>query len=145
MTAVDTNVIVRYLVADDPGQAEAARSLLDHLTTDNPGFICREVVIEAAWVLERSYRFTRTRIAEVLMDLTASDSLVVENADDVVAAAQHYRQGGVGFSDMMILAAAERVGAAPLYTFDRRLAQMQGAVLVGGCGGVGLRRVVDGG
>ena len=57
MTAVDTNVIVRYLVADDPGQSEAARSLLEQLTPDNPGFICREVVIEAAWVLERSYRF----------------------------------------------------------------------------------------
>ena len=32
MTAVDTNVIVRYLVADDPGQSEAARSLLEQLT-----------------------------------------------------------------------------------------------------------------
>ena len=145
MTAVDTNVIVRYLVADDPGQSEAARSLLEQLTPDNPGFICREVVIEAAWVLERSYRFPRTRIAEVLMGLTASDSLVVENADDVVAAAHRYRQGGVGFSDMMILAAAERVGAAPLYTFDRRLARMQGSGLGGGVRGVGLRRVVDGG
>ena len=134
MTAVDTNVIVRYLVADDPGQAEAARSLLERLTPDTPGFICREVVIEVAWVLERSYRFPRARIAEALMGLTASDSLVVENADDVVAAAHRYRQGGVGFSDLMILAAAERVGAAPLYTFDRRLARMQGAVLVGGGG-----------
>ena len=131
MTAVDTNVIVRYLVADDPGQSEAARSLLEQFTPVNPGFICREVVIEAAWVLERSYRFPRARIAEALMDLTASDSLVVENADDVAAAAHRYRQGGVGFSDMMILAASARAGAAPLYTFDRRLARMQGAVLVG--------------
>ena len=131
MTAVDTNVIVRYLVADDPGQSEAARSLLEQLTPDTPGFICREVVIEAAWVLERSYRFPRARIAEVLMDLTASDSLVVENADDVVAAAHRYRQGGVGFSDLMILAAAEREGALPLYTFDRRLGRMRGVVLVG--------------
>ena len=132
MTAVDTNVIVRYLVADDPGQRRPPVSLLEQLTPDNPGFICREVVIEVAWVLERSYRFPRARIAEALMDLTASDSLVVENADDVVAAAHRYRQGGVGFSDLMILAAAERVGAAPLYTFDRRLARMRGVVLVGG-------------
>ena len=131
MTAVDTNVIVRYLVADDPGQAEAARLLLEQLTPDNPGFICREVVIEAAWVLERSYRFPRTRITEALMDLTASDSLVVEDGDDVVAAAHRYRQGGVGFSDLMILAAAERAGALPLYTFDRRLGWMRGVVLVG--------------
>ena len=75
MTSIDTNVIVRYLVGDDVAQAEAARALFDRLTPDDPGFICREVVMEIAWVLERSYGFTRTRVAEALMDLTASDSL----------------------------------------------------------------------
>ncbi len=130
MTALDTNVIVRYLVGDDVEHAEAARALLNGLTPGNPGFICREVVIEVAWVLERSYRFTRSRIAEALMDLTASDSLVVENSGDVAAAAHRYRQGGAGFSDLMILSAAERIGAVPLHTFDRRLARMDGAVLV---------------
>ena len=131
MISIDTNVVVRYLVGDDDAQAEAARALLDGLTPDDPGFICREVVMEIAWVLERSYGFTRARVAEALMDLTASDSLVVENSDDVAAAAHRYRQGGVGFSDLMILTAAERAGATPLYTFDRRLARMQGAALVG--------------
>ena len=131
MTSIDTNVIVRYLVGDDAEQAEAARALLDGLTPDDPGFICREVAIEVAWVLERSYRFTRARVAEALMDLTASDSLVVENSDDVAAAAYLYRQGGAGFSDRMVLSAAKRAGATPLYTFDRRLARMEGAVLVG--------------
>ena len=131
MTALDTNVIVRYLVADVPEQAEAARLLIDQLTPDDPGFICREVVVETAWVLERSYGFSRARVAEALMDLAASDSLVVENAEDVVASAHRYRQGGVGFSDLMILAAAERAGALPLYTFDRRLGRVRGVVGVG--------------
>ena len=131
MTSLDTNVIVRYLVGDDAEHAEAARALLEGLTPGNPGFICREVVIEVAWVLERSYGFARSRVAEALMDLTASDSLVVENSDEVAAAAHRYRQGGAGFSDLMILAAAERAGATPLHTFDRRLARMQGAVLLG--------------
>ena len=135
MTALDTNVIVRYLVGDDPEQAEVARALLEALTPGAPGFICREVVIEVAWVLERSYRFTRSQIAEALMDLTASDSLVVENSDDVAAAAHRFRQGGVGFSDLMILKATERAGATPLHTFDRRLARMEGAILVGNPGG----------
>ena len=90
MIALDTNVIVRYLVGDN---AEAARALLNGLTPANPGFICREVVIEVAWVLERSYRFTRSRVAEALMDLTASDSLVVENSNDVAAAAHRLSAG----------------------------------------------------
>ena len=83
MEALDANVILRYLVGDNPEQETAARTLMDGLTPSNPGFICREVVIEVAWVLERSYRFTRGRVAEALMDLTASDSLVVENSGDV--------------------------------------------------------------
>ena len=135
MTALDSNVIVRYLVGDDAEHAKAARALLDGLTPGNPGFICREVMIEVAWVLERSYHFTRSRVAEVLMDLTASDSLVVENSDDVAVDAHRYRQGGAGFSDLMILIAAERAGETPLYTFDRRLAKMQGAILVENPGG----------
>ncbi|MCY4424640.1 MAG: type II toxin-antitoxin system VapC family toxin [Acidimicrobiaceae bacterium] len=130
MTALDTSVIVRYLVGDDAVQAAAARALMDRLTPDDPGFICREVAVEVAWVLERSYRFARGRIAATLMDLTASDSLVVEDSDDVAAAAHRYGQGGPGFSDLMILSAAERASAAPVRTLDRRLAETAGAVLV---------------
>ena len=48
MTALDTNVTVRYLVGDNDEHAEAARALLDTLTPGNPGFICREVVVEVA-------------------------------------------------------------------------------------------------
>ena len=113
MTALDTNVLMRYLVGDVPQQAEAARVLIDGLTPDEPGYICREVVLEVAWVLERSYGFTRRQVAEALMDLTASDTLVVENSDDVAAVAYRFRQGGVGFSDLMILRAAERVNSTP--------------------------------
>ena len=54
------------------------------------------------------------------------------NSDDVAAAAHRYRRGGADFSDLMILAAAERAGARPLYTFDRGLGRMDGAVLLGG-------------
>ena len=130
MSALDANVLIRYLVGDVPEQTEAARELIDGLTSDEPGFICREVVLEVAWMLERSYDCTRERVVDALMDMTASDSLVVEDSDDVAAAAYRYRQGGVGFSDLMILKADERANAAPLHTFDHRLARMRGATLV---------------
>ena len=132
MIAIDTNVIVRYLVGDDPEQTEAARALLDGLTPNEPGFICREVMLETAWVLERSYDFTRAQVAETLMDLTASDNIVVENSDEAAAAAHRYRQGGAGFADLMILSAARRWEALPLHTFDRRLSRMEGTTLVSG-------------
>ena len=130
MTALDTNVIVRYLVKDNTEQAEAARQLLDSLTPTQPGFICREVIIEVAWVLERSYRFPRTRISDALMDLTAADNLVIEDANEVASAAHRYRQGGVGFSDLMILQKTQRMEYSPLYTFDQKLGRPQGATLL---------------
>ena len=130
MIAVDTNVLVRYLVNDDVEQADAARALLESLTPAHPGFVCREVAVEVVWVLERAYRFTRVEIANVLVELVATDCLVFEAADDIARAAFLYRQGGPGFSDLMILAAADRVGAMPLYTFDARLARAEGAAPV---------------
>lgn len=130
MNALDTNVLVRYLVRDILEQAEAARDLLEGLTPEDPGFVSREVTIETVWVLERSYRFPREQIAEILEELTAVDNLVFEAGDDVARAALRFRQGGPDFADLMILAAAERVGAYPLYTFDRTLARSPGAVLV---------------
>ena len=130
MIALDTNVLVQYLVRDDVEQAEAARILLEGLTAQRPGFVCREVVVEVVWVLERAYRFTRAQIADVLVELSATDSIVVEAAEDVWRAAFGYRESGVGFSDLMIFAAAQRVNAGPLHTFDRRFARMDDVVLV---------------
>ena len=130
MIALDTNVLIRYLTRDNPEQAEAARALLQGLTTNGPGFICREVVIEVVWVLERSYHFRRERIANIVVELVATDTLVIEDDNDVAQAAAVYREGSADFSDLMILAAANRVGAQPLYTFDRRFARLDGTELV---------------
>ena len=130
MIAVDTNVLVRYLVRDDEQQAEAARALLQGLTPRYPGFICREVVLEVVWVLERAYRLARSQIADVLFELIATDSLLVETTEDVARAAIRYQQGGADFSDFLILAAGKRVEAQPLYTFDRKLARAPGVILV---------------
>ncbi len=124
-------MLVRYLVNDDPEQAQAARALLEGLTPDSPGYICREVLVEMVWVLGRAYQFSRSQIAFVLDQLGSTDGLIVEAGDDVAHAATRYGIGGADFSDLMILAAAERAGAWPLYTFDRDLARVDGAELVG--------------
>ena len=130
MIALDTNVLVRYLVRDHAEQAEAARSVLDALTAENPGFVCREVLVELVWVLERSYRIPRIEISGQLLNLVGADALVVESAADVARAALTYREGLADFSDAMILAAARRAAAHPLYTFDRRAAAQEGVQLL---------------
>ena len=130
MIALDTNVLVRYLVRDDETQAAAARTVVTSLSTDKPGFVCREVVLELVWVLERAYGFSREQIAEVMEHLVSTDVLVVEAGADVARAAFSYGKGSTGFSDLMILAAAVRSNALPLHTFDRKAARLEGVSLI---------------
>ncbi len=132
MIAIDTNVLVRFLVNDDPEQAAAARELMAAASRQESIFLGREVVVETVWVLERAYRFSRARIADMLVELVAADGLVIEAADDVAESAAGYRRGSAGFSDLMILAACRRNDAQPLFTFDQQLAALDGAALPGG-------------
>ena len=131
MVAVDANILLRYLLRDQPEQAQAAHALLDGLTADEPGFICREVVLETVWVMQRTYKLPRRSVAVALLELMARENLVFEAANDTARALLLYRRTNADFSDLLILAAARRAGANPLYTFDQRLARAEGAALAG--------------
>ncbi len=131
MISIDTNVLIRDLVEDDAEQVEATRSLLDSLTIEDPGFVCREVILEISWVLASAYRFTREQIGEALLRIIGMENLLVETSDDVARSARHYGENNDDFSDLMILEASRRSDALPLYTFDRRLSRLDGAILVG--------------
>lgn len=130
MIALDTNVLARYLVRDHPTQSEAARVLVASLTRDNPGFVCREVIVELVWVLSRSYGTPREQIGRVLLGLLGAETIAIEGAEDVAGAALAYARGVSDFADLMILAAARRAEAIPLYTFDRRASRVDGVSLL---------------
>ncbi len=130
MIALDTNVLLRFLLRDDEEQAEAAERLMRQLTLEEPGFISREVMVELVWALEYTFRFGRDQIATVLNELVNAAAVEVEWASDVVEAAGGYRRGGADFADRMIAAAARRAGAVPLYTFDRKAARLPDVTLL---------------
>lgn len=131
MIALDTNVLVRFLVQDDPLQAQLATKLIDQLTDDAQGFVSREVLIELVWVLERAYRLGRAEIAVALDGLLSATELDIEGSDEVAPALELYRNDGFGFADLMIAAAARRAGASEVVTFDRKAARLPGVRLLG--------------
>lgn len=119
MIALDTNVVLRFLVQDHPAQAAAAGRIFAALTPDAPAFLPREVIVELVWVLERAYRLDRAAIADAIDGLLASAEVVVEAADRVGLAAARYRTGKAGFSDQMIALAARDAGCRATLSFDR--------------------------
>ena len=82
MIAVDTNVVVRLLTADDPVQTEAARRLF----TSGPVWIAKTVLIETAWVLRSSYGHDERMTREALARLLGTRHVSVESASEVAAA-----------------------------------------------------------
>lgn len=131
MTGLDTNVLVRFLVQDDAAQAKAAQDLMATFTEAEPGFICREVLVELVWVLERAYALSRTDIGDAINGLLEARELVVEAADRAAIAIDRYRKGGPGYADQMIALAGQRAGCDKTVTFDRKAAGLPGMSLLG--------------
>ena len=123
MIALDTNVLVRFLVQDDATQSAAATSLIQRCSRTTPAWLSREVLIETVWVLESAYGRSAADISNVLFGLLEAEEIVVEEASDVAVAAEAYGVAGADFADHMIASAAMRSGAETIYTFDKKAAR----------------------
>lgn len=124
MRAVDTNVIVRLVVRDDPKQVAAAEAFVS-----NGAWVSLLVLAEVVWVLDAVYELARGRIATAIEMLLSHKHLTIADADVVEAALGHFRRHSrVGFADCLVLEIARKSGHAPLGTFDRDLSKVDGAV-----------------
>lgn len=130
MIGLDTNVLVRFLVQDDARQAAQANAVFAGLTESQPAWLCREVLVELVWVLERAYGLSRADIAAAIDGLMASREIVIETPDRVGLAVERYRQGGAGFSDHLIALAARDAGCRTTLSFDRQAVAKAGMTLV---------------
>lgn len=123
MIGLDTNVLVRYIVRDDPGQTAAATRLIEgRCTPEDPGRVSLIVICELVWVLQRAYGYSRETVSRVLETLLTSNELQVESADLVWLSLRKYRKGAADVADHLIGAINALHGAAPTFTFDQRAA-----------------------
>lgn len=129
MIGLDTNVVIRYLVQDDPEQAAMASMVIDALTEKNPGFLSLVTVVELHWVLRRAYKITAARTAELIEGLLDARELRVERASVVRAAVTTSRRGP-DFADAVIAELGRAAGCEHTVTFDQRAAQADGMRLL---------------
>jgi predicted nucleic-acid-binding protein len=130
MIGLDTNIIVRYLIQDDPAQATAAARIVDSLSSESPGFLSLTVIVELVWVLDASYRFKKDEIEQLLETLLRSKELVVERAEIVWQALRKFSAGRADFADCLIERAANAAECEYTVTFDRNAAAGAGMQLL---------------
>jgi predicted nucleic-acid-binding protein len=127
MRAVDTNVLVRLVVRDEPDQVRAAEKF-----TATAAWVSHLVVAETVWVLDAVYERSPQQIAAAVETLLNHTSLILQEPEVVHAALDTFRlRPALGFSDCLVLEIARKAGHVPLGTFDRRFSKSDDVVRLG--------------
>jgi predicted nucleic-acid-binding protein len=128
---LDTNLLVRLLVRDDPAQAQRARAFVEaHSSPEDPAWVSQVVLCELVWVLTAGYGYRRAEVADVLQALLSTGSLLVEEASLVSRAVAEYRRGAADFADCLLARLNRARGCSTTGTFDRKAARLEGFTLV---------------
>ena len=115
MIAIDTNVVVRFLVADDPAQHAASTRLL----REHDVFVPDTVVIETEWVLRSRYKLDKQSIASAFAQLLESGDVEFEHEPTVEETLHLWsQQARADFADCLLSARAVHLGRSRFLTFD---------------------------
>jgi predicted nucleic-acid-binding protein len=131
LIALDTNVVVRFLVKDDETQSRRAKKLIQEaLGKGDAIFIPDVVLIETVWVLERSYRFPKSEIMAIVENLLAAQGVRFNSSDMVRAALMAFENGRGGFADYFLKEQSRDAGCTAVVTFDRKLDREPGYIVL---------------
>lgn len=122
MRAVDTNVLVRLLVRDEPKQVRSADEFVGA-----GAWASLLALAETMWVLTAVYDRNAMEIGASVEQLLNHQSLILQDREVVAAALETFRsRPALGFTDCLLLEVARKAGHLPLGTFDRDLGKVDG-------------------
>jgi len=122
MIALDTNVLMRFLVEDDKAQSgRAARFVAKAIARDDPLFISDVVMCETVRVLVAAYQVPRQEIGETLGRLLMAAQVRYADVDRLSRALNAFLTGKGDFADYVIREEARAAGCEQVATFDRVL------------------------
>ena len=123
MIGVDTNVLLRLVVNDDPAQNDLVKAFFAKRSVDDPAYVGLVVIAEFTWLLGRHYGYSKTQIADVLIGLLDSVDLVIERPELVQEAALLSREPRIDFADVLIARLGQEHQCTTTVTFDRNAAK----------------------
>ena len=131
MLGIDTNVLVRFLVRDDPEQFERARRLIKREAgSGETVLISLLVLLETEWVLRSRYGLAKAEIVTALSALLDAVELEFEDEPSVEEAVFTWKDSGAEFADCLISARHRALGCRATATFDARASKLSGFVAV---------------
>ena len=117
--AVDTNVLVRAAVRDDPEQTEVAIRIMARAEMLA---IALSSLCEFVWVLRRVYGYRTSRIAEAIRVLLVAEN--VETNRPAIDAGLAMLDAGGDFADGVIAYEGRWLGGEMFVSFDKKAVEM---------------------
>ncbi len=131
MIGLDTNVLIRYLVQDDPDQSRLASEFIEaNCSDESTGFICHVVLCELSWVLESNYGQSRNQIALVIEQLLQISQLQITEPEAVWRALSDFKKSNADFADHLIARGNVVNGCKATVTFDKKAGKQDGFLLL---------------
>src|SRR5262249_33110984 len=131
MRAVDTNVLIRYIIQDDPSQQSLAEQFFEEsIANREPVLITVPVLCEFCWVSERGYGRSRPELSVLITNLLETAYIQFDCDSAVRRAFERYRHGRADFADYLIGELSEQAGCRDIVTFDRALRGAPGFTLL---------------
>ena len=121
MKALDTNVLVRFLVRDDKKQAEIVYRLFKRAESKNePFFVPLLVVLETIWILESVYEIPREEIRGSLQKLLLMPILIFEAQSVLQRTLSSAQTNKIDLADLLIAHSAKFSNCDGVLTFDKK-------------------------
>ena len=130
MTGLDTNILARYIVQDDPGQSSRVNAFIDSLTDEKRAYISLTALVELVWVLRSNYDVDKGDTIRILEMLLRTRTFVVEQAATVSRAIDLFYTSRADFEDCLISCSCTAAGCDETVTFDAVAAKTAGMRLL---------------
>jgi predicted nucleic-acid-binding protein len=123
LIAIDTNVLLRAVMADDPVNTVLAQDLLGKRTSEDPAYINVVVLAEFVWSLRVSFKLAHPQIEAILRGIIESDAFVLQHRAAVLQAFLDFEEGIGAFTDRLIAELNLGGGCEATMTLDRAAAK----------------------
>lgn len=131
MPGLDTNVLVRWILDDEPRQAARVQRLFEEVREQQlPLFVPSTVMLELEWVLRSRYEFDKSTVLGTFNALLETQELEFQDEPALERALSLYRQGSADFADCLHAGQCGSAGRAPMITFDETAARLPSVELL---------------
>lgn len=127
---LDTNLLVRYITNDDPGQADKVEDLFDSLRDNSTLVINRVVLAELDWVLTQVYEYSKGDFLKVIDQMFATQKIAFSDPNLVKEACRLYTKSNADFADCYLGVINADLGCETTYTFDKQASKLSLFTLV---------------